>query len=207
MKKNTEALFPETFYHIYNRGINSSDIFFTESNYQFFITKWIQYIEPIADTYAYCLLKNHFHFCIKMKSENEIRVSLGIEHADRVRHPVSVFNKTEKNISQIISLQFSHLINSYAQANKEIGRAGGLFETPFRRILVDEENYLPQLIYYIHNNPVKHGLTIDIKDYLHSSFHSLISESEIKLKRNEVFELFSGKNEFIAFHNLNSNLD
>jgi hypothetical protein len=72
MKKNIELLEPDRIYHIYNRGINGENIFKEERNYRYFLEKYAKYIEPIADTFAYCLLKNHFHIAIRTKSEAEI---------------------------------------------------------------------------------------------------------------------------------------
>lgn len=36
--------------------------------------KYKIYIGPIADTYAFCLMPNHFHFLIKIKSEEELQL-------------------------------------------------------------------------------------------------------------------------------------
>ncbi len=98
MKTNTERLETDTFYHLYNRGINGEDIFKKERNYAFFLEKYIKYIYPVARTYAYCLLKNHFHLLIRTRSEEEIKAAFPL-------------NKNEAD--KIISLQFSHLFNSY----------------------------------------------------------------------------------------------
>ena len=72
MKKNVELLEPDRIYHIYNRGINGENIFKEERNYRYFLEKYAKYIEPIADTFAYCLLGNHFHIAIRTKSEAEL---------------------------------------------------------------------------------------------------------------------------------------
>jgi len=72
MKKHTELIECDTFYHIYNRGINGESIFKKETNYIFFLAQYAKYIQPVADTYAYCLLNNHFHLLIKTKEEKEI---------------------------------------------------------------------------------------------------------------------------------------
>ena len=72
MKLNIEPLQPDSFYHIYNRGINGENIFKQERNYSYFLKKYALYIEPVAETYAYCLLKNHFHLLIRTRSEEEI---------------------------------------------------------------------------------------------------------------------------------------
>jgi len=72
MKKNIELLEPDRIYHLYNRGINGENIFKEERNYSYFLTKYAQYIEPIAETFAYGLLKNYFHIAIRVRSEAEI---------------------------------------------------------------------------------------------------------------------------------------
>lgn len=41
------------YYHIYNRGINSCNLFAEEANYQHFLHLYDKYINPIADTVAW----------------------------------------------------------------------------------------------------------------------------------------------------------
>ena len=60
-----------TYYHIYNRGNNRQNVFFEERNYRYFLQLYAKYIEPVADTYAYCLLPNHFHLLVRTKSVDE----------------------------------------------------------------------------------------------------------------------------------------
>ena len=55
------------FYHIYNRGTNREDIFVQERNYRYLLQLYARHIEPAAETYAYCLLKNHFHVLVRIK--------------------------------------------------------------------------------------------------------------------------------------------
>src|SRR3972149_1827357 len=55
------------FYHIYHRGTNREDIFVQERNYRYFLQLYARHIEPAAETYAYCLLKNHFHVLVRIK--------------------------------------------------------------------------------------------------------------------------------------------
>jgi hypothetical protein len=50
----------DTYYHIYNRGVNRENIFFEERNYEYFLNLYWKHIEPVVDTFAYCLLRNHF---------------------------------------------------------------------------------------------------------------------------------------------------
>ena len=60
------------YYHIYNRGNNGIDVFLETENYYHFLRLYAKYIEPIADTFAWCLLKNHFHFLVRIKELSEI---------------------------------------------------------------------------------------------------------------------------------------
>ena len=62
----------DTYYHIYNRGVNSEDIFVEERNYDLFLKLFEKHLSPVADLFAYCLLRNHFHLSVKIKSEEEI---------------------------------------------------------------------------------------------------------------------------------------
>lgn len=187
MKKNTDHLVPDTYYHIFNWGINSETLFKEKRNYAYFLSKYFKFISPIASTYAFCLMKNHFHFLICTRSEEIIK---------KCQPPGKEYES-----EQIISLQFSHLFNSYAQAiNKRFSRTGGLFETPFRRIAINEENYLIQLIAYIHLNPVKHGFTKDYINYLYSSYHLLLEGKSKILESDTVMDWFGGRQLFAAFH-------
>lgn len=179
---------PEKYYHIYNRGINGQNIYFQEQNYFYFLQKYAQYVAPFVDTFAYCLLKNHFHLLIRVKSEEEIRSVLNGKKAD-------------KSISWHVSNAFSSLFQSYSQAiNKRFERTGALFEEPFHRILIDNEHYFTRLIWYIHHNPQKHHFVANFRDYPFSSYWSHLQQKATKLKRDEVIEWFGGCNEYEKFH-------
>ncbi len=42
----------DTYYHIYNRGVNGENIFVQERNYEHFMNLYFKYIDPIAETFA-----------------------------------------------------------------------------------------------------------------------------------------------------------
>jgi putative transposase len=113
----------DTYYHIYNRGTNRENIFIEERNYEYFLKLYEKHIEAIADTFAYCLLRNHFHVLIRIKSEEEIKQTLKVSKTFRVSdHP---------------SKKFSDFFNAYAKAiNKAYNRTGSLFQHPFGRVPV-----------------------------------------------------------------------
>ncbi|HRI61660.1 MAG TPA: hypothetical protein PK228_18100 [Saprospiraceae bacterium] len=199
MKKHTSPIQCGIFYHIYNRGINGENLFKEERNYAFFLRQYAKYIQPVAETYAYCLMKNHFHLLVKTREAEEIIRNVG-KNVGRVLNPSDV-TTDNINADKIISNQFSKLFNSYAQAiNKAYGRTGGLFEELFRRIPVDDDDYFVQLVYYIHVNPQKHGFTEDFRDYPHSSYHAHLSKMDTKLKRAELLNWFGDAEDYQKYH-------
>ena len=58
---------PESVYHIYNRAHGAEYLFLNDGNYRFFLQGYRQYISPIADTFCYCLMPNHFHLMLRIK--------------------------------------------------------------------------------------------------------------------------------------------
>ncbi|CAM4396539.1 hypothetical protein [Flavobacterium terrigena] len=183
------------YYHIYNKGNNGENIFFDNDNYYHFLKLYAKYINPIADTYAWCLLKNHFHIAVRIKTTEEI-----------LENELS-YTTVEKPKVIDASKQFSHFLNAYTQAiNKKHKRTGKIFQSKFKRKLIDSEEYLKNLIYYIHNNPVHHGFCKSMNLYPWSSYESIISTKNTQLKRNEVVDMFGNISNFIEFHNSNLSL-
>jgi REP element-mobilizing transposase RayT len=186
MKK--EAFTYGNYYHVFNRGNNGSPIFFEIPNYLYFLSLYKKYVKPIADTYAWCLMKNHFHFLVRIKEKEEI-INENLSYST-VKKP--------KKINP--SGQFSHFFNSYSQAiNKRYSRTGSLFEKSFERKIILGEDYLRKLIYYIHNNPVHHGLK-NTKNYPWSSYQTILSTKPTDLKRDEVLKWFDSVENFVDYH-------
>ncbi len=188
-------------YHLYNRAVGNEKLFLSDSDYRHFLKKYELYISPIAETYAYCLLPNHFHFLLRIKDENEIdlrKPNLTGRTTGRTR-PVRL-NSADPNQS------FSNFFNSYAKSfNKVHDRVGNLFNRPFKRIHIDSESYFTLLVYYIHRNPIHHGYVHNFTNWEYSSYRTFLSDKRTHLKGEEVLTWFRGRNEFINFHQ--DNLD
>src|SRR5574343_1886396 len=60
-----------SFYDIYNRGINKQNIFFNEDNYHYFLEKIERHICPTCDLIAYCLMPNHFHLLVSTNVDSD----------------------------------------------------------------------------------------------------------------------------------------
>ena len=184
------------YYHIYNRGNNGDNIFYENNNYQYFLKLYEKYINPVTKTYAWCLLKNHSHILVYIKTQDEINTNKLSYSTIKKPKIISATN------------QFSHFFNAYTQAiNKRHKRTGSLFEKNFERKEVTSEKYFRNLVFYIHNNPVQHGFTDDIKDYPWSSYESILSTKTTRLQRKQVIELFDDIENFKYFHSKDQNLD
>jgi len=219
-----EQLICGNYYHIYNRGINSCNLFYTSANYAHFLCLYEKYISPVADTFAWVLMPNHFHFLVKIKSDIVYRYSKTDESIDEAwfedhkwettdlsacEAPDSVKIPGSIKISDSIKipkphLHFSHLFNSFGKyINDHYDRHGSLFERPFKRKLIDNETYLKNIVLYIHHNPVHHGFCEHPVEYPWSSFLTCISEEPTKLQRDKVIEWFRGNENFLLMHNIN----
>jgi putative transposase len=151
-------------YHIFTRGNNRENIFPEEQNYFYFMGLFLQLIEPFVETYAYCLLRNHFHLFLRIKEKTELKVL-----PDDGRN-------SSRSMFPSPSQRFSNLLNAYAKTvNNTYHRSGSLFQHPFRRISVADESYFAHLIAYIHQNPQHHGFVKDFRDWPYSSYPSLQS--------------------------------
>lgn len=184
---------PDKFYHIYNRANGNEKIFLNSGNYEFFLKKYQQHIEPITETFCYCLMPNHFHLLVKIKAWDELK-ELGFE--------------TSEKVQLYCSKKFSNFFSSYAQAfNNQNNRTGSLFQKQFKRKNVDSEKYLYQLIHYIHNNPVAANLVEDHAEWKFSSYQKIISDGPTFLQRKEVIDLYGDLENFKIVHSRSMTYD
>lgn len=101
-------------------------------------------------------------------------------------------NIGKKSTHDIISHQFRKFFQSYSMAfNKQENRIGTLFQTPFKRVRVEDESYLMELICYIHTNAQKHKLIEDFRDWKWTSYHNIISNKQTKLIKEDLINYFN----------------
>lgn len=198
----------DTYYHIYNRGVNRENIFVEERNYDLFLRLYEKHLSPVTDLFAYCLLKNHFHLSLRVKSEEEI-----LEKTLRVfspsTYPASQLNpsnldhsKPEKPLgSKYVSDRFSNFFNAYAKTiNKAYGRTGSLFQHPFRRVPITTDRQFWNVIAYIHQNPQKHGFVKDFRNWKYSSYGVILNGKPVGIKRKEVLKWFGTRENYVSLH-------
>jgi REP element-mobilizing transposase RayT len=179
-----QPLIEGQYFHIYNRGVNGENIFKEQRNYYYFLQQYFAYCSDVFETFAYALLKNHFHLLLYVKENVEV---------------------PKRNNQGLIRLnaskQLSHFLNSYAQSiNKANERTGPLFESPFERKLIDNDNYLTSMIYYCHYNPQLHDFVSDFKHWEFSSYHTILQNNNTFLASQKVLDWFGGVAAFEKAH-------
>ena len=182
---------PGETYHIYNKAITNELLFRSGDNYRFFLTKYLKYISPVSRLYAFCLMPNHFHFALTIKSKDElVKVLSNKEQSELVEADIDFSGK--------INLRFSNLFNSYAKAyNKMFNRSGQLFLRSLKKKTVCSTTYLKNLIKYIHFNPVYHGFIEDPYDWTFSSIVEYQKAEQKILEKELIKNLFKNEMDYL----------
>ena len=164
-------------YHIIIRGINRQDIFLDEQDFR----KYLKEVKRTKELYkyklyAYVLMPNHVHFIIHDTND---KLSL---------------------ILQSLSIRYSNYFN------KKYERVGHLLENRFKSKVIDNEEYLKNVLRYIHKNPQNANIN---EDYPWSSYFEYIENNYKLVDKELIMDLFNNDiRNFEIFHsNYNKNKD
>ena len=209
-----EKLQPNCSYHIFNHANGFENIFIEDENYRFFLDKYQQYILPIAETYAYCLLPNHFHLVVRIRRKEVIEeVYRNFKSTNFSKFPN--FGKVENSgkveitdniIEQFISKQFANLFSCYTQSfNKVNKRRGSLFLKNFRREPIENKAYFLNAVIYTHRNPVHHAFCDRYTDWSYTSFCEIKERNSQMIEVEKLLRMFGGRDSFIDLHEQSAN--
>jgi putative transposase len=194
-----------SYYHVYNRGVDKKEIFQDEQDYRVFLKYLKEYLSQppdlskIKETFtlqgytfqgvphqhknfyekieiiAYCLMPNHFHLELHQKDKQDIQ-----------------------NFMQSISTRYSMYFN------KKYERIGPLFQGTYKAVLINDENYLLHLSRYIHLNPSEFT---DNLEAAYSSYPEFIGKRKTEwIKPEIVLSYFNkAKDDFIKGANTYQN--
>lgn len=129
------------------------------------------------NVYAYCFLGNHIHLLLKVGKES---------------------------LEQIFKRIGARYVYYFNQKYK---RCGHLFQDRFKSEPVDDDNYLLTVVRYIHNNPVKAGLSKTGDQYQWSSYNEYLYSNKNSQNLVDVdFVLgLMNRDEFKSFHDKQGN--
>jgi REP element-mobilizing transposase RayT len=123
---------------------------------------------------AYCIMANHYHLILE-------------------------------NSSGRMSDFFRQLNGNYGMIYRKLyGEHGYVFQGRYKSTLIQVDEYLRIAIKYALLNPVRAGLVTKFDNYIWSSANEYFSENSSGIVDNQfVNELFSGKQDFLGFMELN----
>ena len=197
-------IFTDQIYHVFNRGIAKSPIFFEKRDYQHFleVTNFYRFSSPNlrfsyynrleqnsrslflkeleekgpkqVNIYAFCLIPNHFHFVMKESKDDGIRKFI------------------------------SNLQNSYAKyINTKMKRTGSLFQEMFKAERIESDEQLIHTVRYVHLNPYTSFLVKELnqlRNYPWSSFNSYLDKNSFSfLDTDFINSFYKTKEIFLSF--------
>jgi putative transposase len=207
-----KPLVPDTSFHIFNHANGFDNVFKEAENYRFFLEKYQLHIAPIAETYAYCLMPNHFHLVVRIRKreviENLIRNknnSLVVNTSNSNTSKVLNFGSvTDNEIEKFLSKQFANLFSSYTQSfNKVYHRMGSLFIKNFKREPIADKTHFFNAIVYTHRNPIHHGFCKGFEEWPYSSYPGIIYGVEGIVENDKMLKMAGSIDDFIELHKIN----
>ncbi len=161
-------------YHIIARGSGRQSIFEGDDDCGLLHALLRKYFrKETVSVYAWCFMGNHIHLLLHAPLE-------------------------------YISLSLKEALSTYALAfNHKYDRVGHLFQERFKSEPINDDRYLLTVVRYIHQNPVKAGLTKNC-DYPWSSFreYSEASNLEPLCDTRPILAYFQNYDSFGSFHEM-----
>lgn len=172
---------PQSYYHVYSRGVNKQATFLSQADYEVFLGLFKRYLSKeqpknlSRHTYpnyserlellSFALMPNHIHLLVYQEDERAIT-----EFMRSVMTSYSMyFNKTHK-------------------------RVGPVFQSRYRASRVDQHNYLEHISRYIHLNPK------EWKESPYSSVKYFQGRARAEwLKTKKIIELFGTHDKYMEF--------
>lgn len=171
----------DSFYHIYNRGVNGQVIFKDKHDYAYF--EWLlertlspevakdakgrefTWLREELEMSAYCLMPNHFHMLVYQRD-------------------IEGVTKLMRTIATAYTMYF----------NKRYKRRGPLFENSYRAVPILQDSQLLHISRYIHLNHKA------FRTWPHSSLKDYLTEEpRLWLETDRIAELFSCKDAYEEF--------
>jgi len=190
-RNSVKTYIENSYYHVYNRGVEKRDIFLDQQDYHVFLNLLKIYLSPQKEAtdemsaifpnkririrktfngnvsiHSFCLMPNHFHILLYQNSSSGITEFM-------------------RSVCTSYSMYF----------NKKYKRVGSLFQGIYKAVIVLEDEYLLHLSRYIHRNPLK--LTgfnpVNLGEYPYSSFATYLNPLQRSwINTQFIYGYFSG---------------
>ena len=172
MSRPLQIQFPEAVYHVMNRGAARQPTFTDEGDYQAFLDTLAEAHRLWGiEVFAYSLMGNHYHLCLRTPKGNLSRV---------MRHVDGIYTQ---------------------RFNRRHRRDGTLFRGRYKAILIDADEYLAAVVRYIHLNAIEAGIVNMPEDYRWASHRYYHQAKGVPnwLNTAEAVEQIGGRQAFHEF--------
>jgi REP-associated tyrosine transposase len=178
MSRQWRIEFPGAMYHIMARGNEGNMIYCDNEDRKCFIRLLSMLVQRFqTEIHAWVLMPNHYHLLLKTPKPN--------------------LSKSMQWFGSVYTRRY----------NLRHSRKGHLFQGRFKSLLVENDEYLLRLSYYIHRNPLKSNLTNRLANYPWSSYISYAyGDNRYEwLTTEAILALLPSKNKHLAYRKMAQN--
>jgi REP element-mobilizing transposase RayT len=171
MARRPRLFAPGLLYHVIVRGNQRRKTFLDESDYQAYLERLGRYRRKFGHTlHAFCLMPNHVHLLVESSHEPLAKFMQGLQ----------------QSYSQYFNLRHR--------------KTGHVFQGRYKAIVCQQDEYLLQLIRYIHLNPVRAGTVREPEQYLYSGHRAYLEGKATEvIDPRKVLGLMGGRARYRAF--------
>ena len=171
MARRPRLFAPGLLYHVIVRGNQRRKTFLNDADYQAYLQRLGRYRRKFGHSvHAYCLMPNHVHLLVESSQA-----------------PIAKF--------------MQGLQQSYSQYfNKRYRKTGHVFQGRYKAIICQKDEYLLQLIRYIHLNPVRAGMVREPERYVYSGHRAYLAGKTTEvIDSRKVLGMIGGRAGYRAF--------
>ena len=171
MARRPRVFAPGLLYHVIVRGNQRRKTFLGDEDYHAYLERLGRYRRRYGYTvHAYCLMPNHAHLLLESSAQPLGKFMQGLQ----------------QSYSQYFNLRHR--------------KVGHVFQGRYKAIVCQRDEYLLELIRYIHLNPVRSGMVKDPVNYVYSGHRSYLEgKGSEAIEPRAVLALLGGKARYRAF--------
>ena len=171
MARRPRLFAPGLLYHVIVRGNQQRKTFLSDADYQAYLERLGRYRRKFGHTlHAYCLMPNHVHLLIESAQQPLAKFMQGLQ----------------QSYSQYFNLRHH--------------KTGHVFQGRYKAIVCQKDQYLLQLIRYIHLNPVRAGMVKEPEQFIYSGHRAYVEGKATEvIEPRKALALMGGKARYRAF--------